>query len=147
MAEARIEKTIFLKADPSRVWAFLTDPEMLARWFHPADRSLAQKSPYQFWRNAESVGEEFCWGEVVDVEADVRLVYTFAHKWLGRHETRVSWRLSPVDGGTRLQLVHEGFQDAPVDVFDCLCDHDAGWDEHFTKLRERVLEPQAEVVA
>jgi uncharacterized protein YndB with AHSA1/START domain len=141
MTEAKIEKSVFLKAPRARVWEFLTAPDRLARWFHPANRPLTETGPYHFWKSLEETAEPYCWGEVLDVEHEVRLVYTFAHKWLGGHETRVEWRLSEVASGTLVQLVHDRFADAPVDVFDALCDHDAGWDEHFAKLRDLAREP------
>lgn len=140
MTQPHIAKTIFLKAPPARVWAFLTDPQLMARWFHPTNRPLTETGPYHFYKNFDETDERYCWGEVTEVRAEQRLVYTFAHKWLGDHETRVEWTLNAVDSGTRLELVHDGFQGGPVDAFEAMCDHDKGWDEHFAALRERVVE-------
>ncbi|MAC39553.1 MAG: activator of HSP90 ATPase [Oceanicaulis sp.] len=140
MAEPRIEKSLFLKAPRERVWDFLTGQDNLARWFHPVDRSLDRPGPYMFLKSLDEP-ERCMWGEVVEAEAPARLVYTFTHKWLGEHETRVEWTLSEVASGTLVKLVHDGFEGAPVDVFEQLCGHDAGWDEHFVKLRVRVIEP------
>ena len=33
-----ITKTVFLKAPRDTVWAFLTEKDKLARWFHPPRR-------------------------------------------------------------------------------------------------------------
>jgi uncharacterized protein YndB with AHSA1/START domain len=140
MTLPHIAKTVFLKASPEKVWNFLTDPKMLARWFHPTNRSLTSTGPYHFFKTLEETDERYCWGEVTEVRARERLVYTFAHKWLGDHETRVAWDLVAVDGGTLLKLVHDGFQGGPTDAFEAMCDHDKGWDEHFAALRERVSE-------
>ncbi|MFY0638008.1 SRPBCC family protein [Maricaulis maris] len=141
MTEARIEKSVFLKASPDRVWDFLTRPELLARWFHPADTELVPNAAFALLSNSGD-GTKVCWGEVLEAEPPTRLVYSFTHQWLEGHQTRVEWTLSPVASGTLLQLVHDGFEGAPVDVFDSLCGHDAGWDEHFAKLRERIVEAQ-----
>ncbi len=140
MTEPRIEKSIFLKASPARVWAFLTEPDQLARWFHPSDRALTSPGPYDFWKTSETAGERFCWGEVLEAEAETRLVYTFTHTWLGEHATRVCWTLEAAGGGTRLSLVHDGFAGGPVDALEAVFDHDAGWDEHFATLRIRVAD-------
>jgi len=142
MTEARIEKSVFLKASPQRVWDHLTRPELLARWFHPSDTELTVGKAYALLSNSGD-GSKVCWGEVLEAEPPTRLVYSFTHNWLEGHETRVEWTLSAVANGTLLKLVHDGFEGAKVDVFDSLCDHDAGWDEHFGKLRERVVEVEA----
>jgi len=141
MSEAKIEKSVFLKAPRQRVWEFLTDKDCLGRWFHPADRTLDTAGPYAFMKSVDEPDTKLCWGEVVEAVAPQRLVYTFTHKWLSEHPTRVTWTLETVASGTLLKLVHDGFEAAPVDVFEALCDHDAGWDEHFVKLRERAAEP------
>ncbi|WP_323762315.1 SRPBCC domain-containing protein [Maricaulis sp.] len=138
MTEARIEKSVFLKASPDRVWDYLTRPELLARWFHPADTELVTDAAYSLLSNSGD-GSRVCWGEVLEADPHNRLVYSFTHKWLDGHLTRVEWTLTAVAEGTLLKLVHDGFEGARVDVFDSLCDHDAGWDEHFAKLRDQVL--------
>ena len=142
MTEPRIEKSIFLKASPARVWAYLTEPDLLGRWFHPSDRPLTSPGPYDFWKTAEEAGTRFCHGEVLEVQAERRLVYTVTHQWLGDHPTRVVWSLEAAGEGTRLSLIHDGFAGGPVDAFDALFDHDAGWDEHFTVLRMTVAAPE-----
>jgi len=139
MTDARIEKSIFLKASPQRVWDHLTQPDLLARWFHPSDVELQADVAYALLSNSGD-GKTVCWGNVLEAEPPKRLVYSFTHNWLDGHLTRVEWTLSPVAEGTMLKLIHDGFEGAKVDVFDSLCGHDAGWDEHFVKLREAVKE-------
>jgi uncharacterized protein YndB with AHSA1/START domain len=34
MSDTTLRKSIYLKATPEQVWAYLTDPEKLAIWFH-----------------------------------------------------------------------------------------------------------------
>jgi len=97
----------FIAQPPERVWAGLTTPELLARWWAPGDV-------------AATVGHEFLlempgWGQVpcVVLEADEpeRLVYTFA-------DWTLTWRLVPEGSGTRLFLEHAGFDlDDPQHVF------------------------------
>ena len=130
---AIIEKTVFLRASPEKVWAFLTQPDELARWFHRSDVPLRAGQPYKLLGDD---GTGICWGRVLTAEAPRTLVYTFTHNHLKEHETRVEWTLEPVPGGTRLHLVHDGFEGAPVSALDMLCAHDSGWDEHFGRLRE-----------
>jgi uncharacterized protein YndB with AHSA1/START domain len=141
MTTPAITKTIFLKAEPARVWSFLTEPKLLARWFHPSDRPLTSTGPYKFYKNLEEMEAGHCWGSVLEVQPNQRLVYTFTHEWLAGHETRVAWDLMPVSGGTMLTLAHDGFAGGPTDAFEAICDHDQGWDEHFATLRDRIPEP------
>lgn len=140
MADAKIEKSVFIKAPRERVWAFLTESEYLGRWFHASDRTLDRPGPYRLMKSADEPDACVCWGEVIEAQAPERLVYTFTHKWLGEHMTRVEWTLTEVASGTLIRLVHDGFEGAPVDIFDQLCGHDAGWDEHFVKLRALATE-------
>lgn len=139
-----IRKRVILRAPVERVWDFMTKSDCLERWFHPATRDLDSPGAYEFYKSADDTTPGYCWGEVLEAQAPRRLVYTFAHKWLGDHPTRVSWTLTEIPGGTLLDLVHDGFDGAPVDVFTVLQDHCAGWDEHFVTLRERVRLPETE---
>jgi Activator of Hsp90 ATPase homolog 1-like protein len=62
-----------------------------------------------------------------------RLVHTFTHEWLKGVVSTCTWTLEPVENGTMLTLVHEGLPDLKQSA-----DHDAGWDEHFIRLRRVV---------
>jgi len=37
MTDTILQKSIYLKASPAQVWAYLTDPAKLAIWFHKPD--------------------------------------------------------------------------------------------------------------
>lgn len=139
-----IAKSILMKAPVERVWAFLTEPDLMARWFHPTNRALTSTGPYHFFKNVQETEKPYCWGEVTAVEEGRRLEYTFAHDWLGGHATRVEWTLEPVEDGVRLSLRHDGFQDAQVDWFEALTDHDKGWHGYLADLREQVVEKAEE---
>jgi len=41
MTDTVLQKSIFLKASPEQVWAYLTDPDKLAIWFHKPNAPLA----------------------------------------------------------------------------------------------------------
>jgi len=129
----KIEKSVFLRATPEKVWAYLTQPDQLKLWFHEARAPLENGKPYKLMGGD---GDDLCWGEVTSANPHKELVYTFTHNHLKGHKTRVHWTLEPVDSGTLLRLVHDGFEDAPVPAFDMLCAHDGGWDEHLGRMRE-----------
>lgn len=137
MTHTRIEKTIFIKAKPNKVWSYLTKKDKLSEWFQPAKANLKQGAKYVLFNDA---GEDLCWGKVVIADKPNTLVYTFTHNWLKGVETTVEWHLSEVHGGTMVKLNHYGFEDAPVDTFEMLLSHDKGWDDHFSRLREQAAE-------
>jgi uncharacterized protein YndB with AHSA1/START domain len=101
---------------PEVIWAAMTSGALMGRWlmapkgFAPVvgNRFTFQTNPAGEWD-----GTIHC--EVLDVVANERLSYA----WRGGHEgnegygskleTFVTFTLSAVDAGTRLQLVHSGF--------------------------------------
>ena len=131
-----IIKTVFLKAPKETVWAFLTEKDKLARWFHPAEENLADGQDYALLGDsAEGGSVRQCWGTVQHWEPPTRLVYSFTVKPLNGAMTTVTWTLDEMDGGTRLTLLHEGVGVAGDAAFGLLMALDKGWDEHFGRLR------------
>lgn len=136
MSQAKIVKTVIIKADPEQVWDYLTKADKLARWFHEAKADMIAGEDYQLLReNPARRDEPLLWGKVLEADKPNRLVTTFTHEWLKHVETIVTWQLTKIDGGTRLMLTHEGFEACGKSAFDLLKDHDEGWDEHFARLR------------
>ena len=133
MTDAVLTKTIYLKAKRETVWAYLTEADKLARWFHESDHDL--DTPDTDYALLMESGNKGCWGKVLEVDPPNRLVYTFTHDWLKGYETRVEWNLEELDGGTQLQMTHTGLDKSEADPFAMLSDHDKGWDEHFQRLR------------
>jgi len=131
-----ITKTVFLKAPKATVWAFLTEKDKLARWFHPAEDDLADGQDYALLGDSAEGGTvRQCWGTVQQWEPPTRLVYSFTVKPLNGAMTTVTWTLDEIDGGTRLTLLHEGVGVAGDAAFGLLTALDKGWDEHFGRLR------------
>lgn len=137
MSETDIVKTLYLKAPIEKVWAFLTVPEKLARWFHETDRALDERGAQFTWLRHDSAAEDrrLMWGEVIECDPPRLLVHTFSHEWIEGLVTTVRWELAEVDGGTRLLMTHGGLG-AAKDPLARLCEHDRGWEAHLTRLRE-----------
>ena len=138
MGSDTLVKTVFLKAAPERVWAFLTEAEKLASWFNPAEADLCAGGDYVLLEPGAAPGSApLCWGRVSVMEPPRRLVYSFTVRPLKGAMTTVSWTLEAVAGGTRLTLVHEGIAGAAgAATGDLLAALDAGWDGHVAHLRE-----------
>jgi uncharacterized protein YndB with AHSA1/START domain len=88
----------FIAAPPAKVWRGLTEPDLLARWWAPGD--IAAVVGHRFHLQMPGWGAVPC--EVLEVEPERRLVYTFA-------DWTLTWRLVPEGTGTRLLLEHSGF--------------------------------------
>ncbi|MBA3667448.1 MAG: SRPBCC domain-containing protein [Sphingomonas sp.] len=104
------------------MWKTLTTPELMGRWlmvptgFEPV---VGNHFTYQTTPAGEWDGIINC--EVLEAVPNERLVYTWqggndANSGYGsRLDTVVAWTLTRAEGGTRVRLVHSGFQ-APNDV-------------------------------
>jgi uncharacterized protein YndB with AHSA1/START domain len=102
---------------PETIWKALTTGELIARWLMPADgfepvegnRFTYKTTPAGAWD-----GTIHC--EILEVVPNERLVYS----WQGGHEdnvgygsrleTVVSWTLARQENGTRVRVVHSGFE-------------------------------------
>jgi uncharacterized protein YndB with AHSA1/START domain len=89
----------FVAAPPAKVWRALTEPALLARWWVPGD--IAAVVGHRFHLEMPGWGSVLC--EVVEVDPERRLVYTFNDNWT------LTWRLVAEGSGTRLFLDHSGF--------------------------------------
>jgi len=103
---------------PETIWKTLTSGGLMGRWLRMApsgfDAVLGNRFTYQTTPAGAWDGVIHC--EVLDVVPNERFVYS----WVGGHEsndgaygskldTKVSFTLEKVEGGTRLRLVHSGF--------------------------------------
>jgi len=131
-----ITKTVFFKTSRETVWAFLTEKDKLAEWFHPAEADLADGQDYALiGTSAEGQTSKQCWGTVEHWEPHSKLIYSFTVKPLNGVMTKVTWTLDDARGGTRLTLNHEGLAAAGDAALGLLTALDAGWDEHLGRLR------------
>ncbi|RKG53469.1 SRPBCC domain-containing protein [Corallococcus sp. AB011P] len=93
---------------PSAVWKALTDPALHAKWWAAGD--VRPIVGHRFTLDMGAWGQQPC--EVLAVEPERLLQYRFA---TGTLDTTLTWRLAPEGTGTRLTLVHEGFNlDSPM---------------------------------
>ncbi len=131
MTVTEIRKSVFLRADPETVWAYLTDPEKLGIWFHKPKSPLAV-GDYAMY-GTES-GDKLMWGEVLVAEPHTRLEYTFTIGPMAGAVSTVRWTLTAVAGGTNLSLQHEGLPQGEA-AFGLTLALDKGWDDHLARMR------------
>lgn len=137
MTEITLVKTIILRAPPERVWDFLTEPNLIARWFHEGESTLTAGQPYSLVReNPVSDDPRMVWGDVLEAVRPERLVYSFTyHSQPEALDGTVTWELEPLPGGTKLTLTHTSTGGTPEELWDEAKGTDSGWDEHLTRLR------------
>lgn len=138
MSELRMEREF--KADPEKVFAFVTRPENILKWWGPEGMSVTEHhldfttpGPWSsVFVSAE--GNRFkVTGEVIDVEPPHSVELTWA--WhdesdVRGHESRVRFQVSPhAGGGTLLTLVHSGLADE-----ESARNHEGGWTSSLRKL-------------
>ncbi|GFE49154.1 hypothetical protein So717_09070 [Roseobacter cerasinus] len=133
-----LRKTIFLKATRAEVWAFLTEPEHLAKWFHPPKQALTEGQRLEM--HGATSGDLLIWGEVKVARPPEYLEHTFSVKPMGDAVSLVKWTLSEVTGGTQLSLEHSGLP-ATAEGFGVVLSLDKGWDEHLGQMRAVLHEP------
>lgn len=132
-----LHKSIFLRADRETVWAYLTEPDRLAEWFHKPERPLQEGAKLEMF--GRESGDLLIWGEVKAARRPEYLEYSFTVKPMGDAVSLVKWTLQSVEGGTKLSLEHEGLPQN-ADAFGLVLSLDKGWDEHFGEMRAAINE-------
>lgn len=108
-----IEKVLPYTAE--KIWRTLTSSEMIAKWLMPND--FAAEVGHRFNFRARPMGD---WDGVVHCEVlDADPPRLLRYSWQGgadgnpaygsRLNSTVTWTLTPVEGGTHLKMVHDGF--------------------------------------
>lgn len=140
MSTSTLIKTIIIDASRETVWSYLTEKDKLATWFHPADKDFVEGEDYALLRDANGGSKDenkICWGTVVSMTPPDEMVCTFTVHMLSAATTTLTWKLEDVLEGTRLTLKHEGIDEAVGEhAFSLLRSMDAGWDKHFSTLRD-----------
>jgi len=136
MSNTTINKACFFAAPRETVWAFLTEKDKLAQWFHPSTADLVEGEDYQLVKKGSDPAESVLWGTVLKMDKPSTLVYTFTFGAFNGAMTTVTWTLEEIAGGTRLSLKHEGISEAAGEAaMGLLMALDKGWDEHLDTLR------------
>lgn len=142
-AIAPIQLGFETSATPRRAWAFITEPDLVSRWFADASPLGAVGDTYRIDFGDGSIVE----GRIVAVEPG----RAFAHEWAWNDAdpgpsapTLVRWSVVELPGGgSRIELVHEGWTEAGAD--DALRDdHEAYWSGYMDDLQALLEEADEE---
>ncbi len=91
---------------PEKVWRALTEREAISQWLMENDFEARVGHRFQFRAKPQPGWSGIVSGEVLVVEPPRRLVYSWKTESI---DTIVAFTLEPVPTGTRLTLVHDGF--------------------------------------
>lgn len=125
-----------IKASPAKVYAALTKPELMLRWWGPdAGPTLSAQADVRPGGRFSVVfrlmnGEEHNpTGVYQEVVPDQTLVFTWEWPGLPERVSRVTFQLRPIDSGTELTLIHEQLPDEAARH-----SHRQGWSGFLDKL-------------
>ncbi|MFI6878675.1 SRPBCC domain-containing protein [Streptomyces sp. NPDC050400] len=140
----RITVDQFFPHPPAKVWRALTEPELLRRWMMPGSEDFRLRVGHRYAMTSVPRPNTNFSG-TVDVEvldyADERMLSV---RWADRDPANtadwtITWTLEPEGRGTRLFLVHEGFD--PDDPAQEMARKimDGGWRSHVMRALGQVL--------
>lgn len=104
---------------PTAVWRALTDPAALGAWLMETDFVAEPDRAFTMWCGRPDGGTDRYHCQVLALDPPRRMLWSWVLDGRqGDGETRVEFRLEPVDGGTRLTVRHSGDRDrATIDRF------------------------------
>lgn len=132
MTDTTIRKSIFIAASRETVWKFLTEADLLGRWFHPAEQDLNENEDYTL--RSQKDGDRMCWGKVTDMRAPDYMCWDFTVGPMQGTMSCVEWQLENAPGGTRLTLTHSGLPET-ADGFGLVLALDKGWHGFLSQLQ------------
>lgn len=122
-----------LSGPPRKVWRALTDPQVLGSWLMANDIKPEVGHRFTFRTTPAPGFDGVVQCEVLKIEPDSRLVYSWRG---GPLDTIVTWTLRPSStGGTDLRLEHAGFGPEHDMTYNMLSE---GWRKKASDSLERV---------
>jgi len=132
-----IRRAAIIRATPERIWEEFTTHERMSGWYGTG-HELTHYEPRVGGR------VETTFGDVPNVARGRVLVYnpcrelTFEQRWIGPDWTGREWAapakvtilLTPVAGGTLVELFHHGYDLLGGDPAEYLSGFEGGWDTH-----------------
>jgi uncharacterized protein YndB with AHSA1/START domain len=108
-----IKKTIVIEAPPSAVFRALTDEKALTEWFPNQARLEARvggQVEFKF-EKADGDVDHVVVGKILEIIPDKKLSFSWKNTTDPDFpDTVVTWTLAGVDGKTRVELTHTGFE-------------------------------------
>ena len=133
-----IQQTWFFKQPVTQVWDYLTKPELIEQWLAKTDFKPIVGQKFQFSNTCATDDNKphytFC--RVLQIIPNRLLSYSW-RKGTAEDELTldsvVTWTLVAKNGGTELQLQHNGFT-----LLDDTLAHTEGWNACLNKITELI---------
>lgn len=137
----QVIRSIEIQASPRKVWRWCATQEALRRWISSnLEIDLRVGGAYRF---LGPDNKTWISGTVLELEPERRLSLSWLEEGSGWvHPARLLITLARTDAGTRVTLIHDGFEGTGrADWPDMLNDYERGADAH------RILEKLADLVS
>ncbi len=127
-----ILQTWFFQQPPGEVWEYLTKPELIEQWLMKNDFKPVAGHKFQFINKSKI--DAYC--QVLEIVPHKLLSYSW-RKGISEKDVTVdsvvTWTLTGKNGGTELQLQHNGFT-LPEDTIA----HTKGWNYCVNRMTELI---------
>ena len=130
-----IKKEVIIDAPASKVLRHITDPEKLAGWLMPNDFEAVIGRPFSI--DCSQQGKISC--VVKEIIPEKKLVYSFQSA-ATKIETLVTFLLTPEGSGTRVTIIHSGWDALPPSDQGTADTFGEGWGQFLEKLRKGLAE-------
>jgi uncharacterized protein YndB with AHSA1/START domain len=128
-----IKKEITINAPVAKVWEHITDSKKIAGWFKPNNFEARVGAAFSIECHAEDGTVTGVVKEMVPLKT---LAYTFASK-MTKVDTLVTITLAEEGKGTRLTLVHSGWDQLPPAQQSISEEFNGGWGGFLKNLQEQ----------
>ena len=139
-----VRRSILIGSSPTRVWREFESTERIKKWLEGGHTIHAFEPTVggQVLMSVEINGEHRPFGgEVLVCEPGCEL--TFECQWRGTHAWTVptywTFRLTPHEGGTHVELLHHGFERLGAAAPDNLEGYEEGWTVRHLKALRAVI--------
>ena len=138
-----VRRSIWIKAPPGRVWEEFTSFERMKSWFGTGHELVAYQPELGGYVETDATGNHAEHGAlkfggritVFEIGREV----TWENDWFGHgwaQPSLMTFRLTPHDGGTVVELFHHGFEKTGESPSETLNGFEAGWSgRHLEALR------------
>jgi len=118
-AQATQVYTVFIRANPEKIWEAITKPEFTTQYFYGTvfDSTWEKGASYENWSGDRS--QKFIEGEVLESDPPRLLRLSWSailhNETAAEQQSQVTWEIKPQDGGySKLTVVHYQLENSPV---------------------------------